>query len=326
MKSKTHKIDLEIYIVFIVVIGISVFNAIYSSINISRNQSEVSRIMMVDIPSLQKLENMNLLITKSKMYTTNWVYLPGNSEEKRKLTDLQNVEYPQLKKSISTLMKEWKDKSEKENMSNVFRGFENLLVLEKDIMNRLGKFDDYEDPEKKFGAEVILEEKMLPLSTSLISQLNNMILKMRSSADIIHNDMRTSSRNMMWNVLGIAILIVIVILIAAFYMSNNIIVPTMRLKNYILQMGKGEVPDIRIKPGKNAIGQMTEAVQSLTISLRKTAHFAHEIEIGNFSSEFKPSGEHDELGNALVQMQSSLRLTSQFINFILLLKLSCVLL
>ena len=73
MKSKSYTIDLEVYIVFMAVIGISVFNAIYSSINISGNQEAVSRIMMVDIPSLHKLEKVNLLITRSKMYTTNSV-------------------------------------------------------------------------------------------------------------------------------------------------------------------------------------------------------------------------------------------------------------
>ncbi len=307
MKNKAYKIDLEIYIVFIVVISISVFNAIYSSINISQNQSDVSRIMTVDIPSLQKLENMNHLITRSKMYTTNWVYLPGNAEEKRKLQILQDVEYPELKRSIMVLMDEWNDANEKQAMSKVFAEFENLIIHEKEIMKRLSGFDDYDDAEKKFGAELIVDQKVLPYSTDLISRLNNMILKKKANADMMHEQMRASSRSMLWNVLSIAILIVVVVLIAAFYMSNNIIVPTMRLKNYILQMGKGEIPLINIKPGKNAIGQMTEAVQSLTNSLRKTASFAHEIGFGNLSVNFEPSGQKDELGNALVQMQASLR-------------------
>src|SRR5437868_2328103 len=97
MKKGAYKIDIEIYIVFIVVIGVSVFNAIYSSVKISENQEAANRIMTVDIPSLQKLEEMNLLITKSKMYTTNWLYLPENSEDKDKLRVIQNVEYPELK-------------------------------------------------------------------------------------------------------------------------------------------------------------------------------------------------------------------------------------
>lgn len=306
MKNKSYKIDFEIYIVFIVVIGISVFNAIYSSIKISQNQSTANSIMMIDIPSLQKLENMNLLITRSKMFTTNWVYLPGNSDEKKRLQILQTIEYPELKKSITSLMKEWGDKDEEKSMLKIFAGFENLMIYQKEIMNRLSGFDDYEDPEKKFSAEAILENRVLPMSAGMISQLNGMILKKEASADIMHSEMRSSSRSMMGNVLGIAILIVIVVLIAAFYMSNNIIVPTMRMKNFILQMGKGEIPEINIKPGKNAIGQMILAVQSLNMSLQRTAHFAHEIGYGNLSSEFQPSGENDELGNALVQMRASL--------------------
>ena len=306
MKNKSYTIDFEIYFVFIVVIGISVFNAIYSSIKISQNQTAANRIMMVDIPSLQKLENMNLLITRSKMYTTNWVYLPGNAEEKKRLQILQTIEYPELKKAIVSLMKEWDDKKEEKSMLKVFLGFEDLMIQQKEIMNGLLDFDDYEDAEKRFRAEATIENNVLPQSAGLILQLNGLILKRKASADIMYSEMRSSSRSMMVNVLGIAILIVIVVLIAAFYMSNNIIVPTMRLKNFILQMGKGEIPEINIKPGKNAIGQMIIAVQSLTAGLRRTAHFAHEIGFGNLSSEFQPSGEKDELGNALLQMRASL--------------------
>jgi signal transduction histidine kinase/CheY-like chemotaxis protein len=307
MNDKSYKIDFEIYIVFIVVIGISVFNAIYSSINISRNQESTSRIMTVDIPSLQRLENMNLLITKSKMYTTNWVYLPNNPDDKERLRVLHNYEYPALKKSIAKLMKEWKEKDDAKTMTKIFNGFENLMVFQKQIMRVLNSFDDYEDAELKFSAEAIVDKNILPECANLSSQLNELINKKKIQAELIHIETRESSRSMMWSVMGIAISIVIVIFIAAIYMSNKIIVPTMRLKNFILQMGKGEIPDINIKPGKNAIGQMIEAVQTLTASLRQTAHFAHEIGYGNLSADFNPASEKDELGNALVQMRASLR-------------------
>lgn len=307
MKNNSYKIDFEIYIVFIVVIGISVFNAIYSSINISQNQEAINKIMVVDIPTLQKLEKMNLLVTRAKMFTTNWVYLPGNHEEKGRLKVLQTIEYPELKTGIIALVDEWNDKSEADSIISVFNGFEKLVDKQKQIMSLLHGFDDYEDPEKKFRAEEIIDNDILPVSAVLISQLNRMIIKKKVTAEILHVEMRAASRNMLWNVLGIAILIVLVILMAAFYMTNNIIVPTMRLKNFILQMGKGEIPEIDIKQRKNAIGQMIEATQSLNVSLRKTAHFAHAIGIGTFSAEFQPLSENDELGNALIQMKSRLQ-------------------
>ena len=238
MKNKNYKIDFEIYIVFIIVISISVFNAIYSSMNISKNQDATSKIMVVDVPSLQALENMNLLITKSKMYSTNWVYLQSNKEDKGKLRMIHEVEYPSLKGDISNLMLNWKEKEDIDSMKYVFAEFERCMVAQNELMRTLVNFDDYEDAVKKFQAEGIVENQILPQSTKIISQLNRLILKKKTSADLMHTEMLSSSRTLMWSVLGIAILIVIVILIAAFYMSNHIIVPTMKLRNIIVQMAK----------------------------------------------------------------------------------------
>ena len=51
MKKDSTRIDIEIYLVFIVLIAVSVFNAIYSTIIISRNQDASTKIMTVDMPS-----------------------------------------------------------------------------------------------------------------------------------------------------------------------------------------------------------------------------------------------------------------------------------
>src|SRR5438045_9284189 len=106
MRNKDYKIDFEIYVVFILAISISVFNAIYSSLNITKNQEMNSKIMAVDIPSLQALENMNLIVTRSEMYTTNWAYIVNSREDKEKLSILQSVEYPALKGRILELTNE----------------------------------------------------------------------------------------------------------------------------------------------------------------------------------------------------------------------------
>lgn len=307
MKNKSYKIDLEIYVVFVIVIGISVINAIYSSVYISKNQDVTTGIMTTDIPSLQALENMNLLVTKSKMYTTNWVYLQGNREDKEQLRNLQDRDYPELRNNLKMLMTSWKDRENVDSMEAIFSQFEKLIGYQKQIMNSLVSFDNYEDPLIKFSAEEIIENQILPRTADINSKLNTVILEKKSFAEMQHIEMQTSSRTLMWSVLGMAILIVIVILIAAFYMSNHIIVPTMKLKNYILQMAHGEIPAIQMKAWKNAIGQITEAVQVLGESLTRNAHFAHAIGEGNFSTEFQALGPNDELGNALIQMRDSLR-------------------
>src|SRR5438876_721421 len=107
MKIKNYKIDIEIYAVFLIVIGITVFNAIYSSLNITKNEELTSQIVNVDIPTVQELQNMNVLVTRSKMYTTNWVYMQGNRDDKDSLRKIHNELYPLLKGNLRALMTQW---------------------------------------------------------------------------------------------------------------------------------------------------------------------------------------------------------------------------
>jgi signal transduction histidine kinase/CheY-like chemotaxis protein len=306
MKKDTTRIDIEIYLVFIVLIGVSVFNAIYSTVIISRNQDASTQIMTVDVPSLQMLENANLLAIRSKMYATNWVYLPSAREDKEKLKTLHESEYPQLKGELLAVITMWDNNIQQDTLVSVFKDFDKLIVYEKQIMSSLTSFDDYEDPVKKFGAEEILETEILPRSAAIITTLNKVIVSRRMQADTSHNAMTSASRKLMWSVLGIAIMIVIVVLLAGFYLSNSIIVPVMKLKNYIQQMGKGEIPEINVAVRENAVGQMTLAVKALVGSVERTAQFANSIGDGDFEAEFQPLSKKDKLGNALVQMRESL--------------------
>ena len=311
MKRNSTKIDIEIYLVFIVLIGVSVFNAIYSTVVISRNQDASTKIMTVDLPSLQMLENVNLLAVHSKMLSTNWVYLPGAREDKDKLQKLHESEYPQLKGDLLATMTLWENNNEQDTLISLFKSFDELIVFEKRIMKSLVRFDDYEDPIKKFGAEEILEAEILPRSAAIITTLNKIIVSRRMQADASHNKMTIASRNLMWSVLGIAIMIIVVVLLAGFYLSNSIIVPVMKLKNYIKLIGKGEIPEIDVVVRDNAVGQMTEAVKTLVGSVERTAQFANKIGDGDFESEFQPLSKKDKLGNALIQMRDSLKKADQ---------------
>ena len=313
MKSKSpYKIDLEIYIVFVVVISVSVFNAIYSTIQIASSQKSVNKILTVETPALQKLQELNLLFTQSAMLTTNWVYLPDNSENnKDNLRLILNVEYPILKNSIINLFEKTKSNEESNLMFKCFDDFDEIVEQQKLVMSLLVDFEDYQNPEKHFQAEEILQYKVTPLTNGLVSRINAAILKKKTGIDELHSKIDESSRVLLFNVQAIAILIVFVILLATFYMSTKIIVPIMRLKNHILRMAKGEIPEVDLRYGKNAIGQMIEALKLFSISLRETTYFANKIGYGNLTAEFQPLSEKDELRNSLLQMRDRLRFADE---------------
>lgn len=292
---------------FIIVIGISVFNAIYSSVFIGRSQDITNEIMTNDIPSLQALEDLNSLITRSKMHCTNWVYLSNNRDDKEKLRTILTFDYPEKKGVLQALMSRWEDKSSVDSLTKILHSYEAQVGNQRRVMRTLAFNSDYDDPIKVYSAEEILAGEVIPECNKINASLNQLILKKKDKAEKRHAVMQSSSRIMLWSLLALAILVVVVVLIAAFYMSNSIIVPTMKLKNYILQMGKGEIPQISIKIRDTAIGQMAGAVAMLRDNLSRTIGFAKDIGSGNLEVDYQPLGEKDALGNALLSMRENLR-------------------
>src|SRR6187431_2603550 len=86
-------------------------NVIDNSVNSS---SKVYR------PSQDGIKEFVLLVTRSKMLVTNWVYLQTNQEDKNALRQLQDYDYPALKDEISKLMPTWESDSQRLWMDTVF--------------------------------------------------------------------------------------------------------------------------------------------------------------------------------------------------------------
>lgn len=311
MKNSTLKIDLEIYVVFVLLIAISVINAIYSVVNISRNQDLTSHIMTVDLPTIQAMENMNHLVTRSKMYSTNWVYLQSNKDDKEKLRQLQKNEYPELKNRFSLLEKKWDNEGYRAAMKKVFTEYDGLLLEQQKVMGMLVHFDDYNDAMKKFEASEIVENEIIPQSNAIIDELNKLIAQKNIEAEMAHSNMRASYRSLIWSMMGLGFLIIIVVLVAVFYLSKAMVLPLIKLKNHILSMGRGEIPEVEVSDKKNAVGLMSVAVKSLAENMKKTTAFANSIGDGNYQTVHEPLSENDELGNALIQMRESLFVAHQ---------------
>ncbi len=105
----------------------------------------------------------------------------------------------------------------------------------------------------------------------------------------------------------ISIILFVLTLIIATLFSKLFTSPFLRLKKVLELVSKGALPK-RIKvTSKDEIGQMTETVNNLVDSLRKTAQFANKIGKGEFEADFEPISEKDTLGQALVEMRESLQ-------------------
>jgi two-component system, NarL family, sensor kinase len=103
------------------------------------------------------------------------------------------------------------------------------------------------------------------------------------------------------------VIIILMILVVTFFISNAISNPILYLKDIIIRLSKGIIPADMIQAKSNdEIGQISKAMGQLIGSINKTTTFAHEIGAGNFNASYTTLSENDTLGLALISMRDKL--------------------
>lgn len=260
-------------------------------------------------PSVDALQEMRLVITRSKTYMTTWVNVPGPSEDKIKVKNLIDTEYPEVKNRIMTLSTGW-NPSDSEMVSFIFAKCDTLWMLDHEVMNELGTFESYDDPSIVFltRPRVLDEDGDITETTRAISDLlDNLIQSQYDAASLKRTEMLDSFRQLQIVVVLLLIVLPIGGILIALLTARTITRPVRNLKNILLQMARGVLPRAKIPNRNDEVGEMSVALNSLVDGMRLTTEFAHEVGSGNFDSYYKPLSEEDSLGYALIKMRADLR-------------------
>ncbi|SFC91894.1 PAS domain S-box-containing protein [Flexibacter flexilis DSM 6793] len=106
---------------------------------------------------------------------------------------------------------------------------------------------------------------------------------------------------------SVGLLIFLVSAIVTTIFSRALTNPLLNLKETMLLLGKGILPNQIQQRSSDEIGEMTATVNQLVEGLKRTANFAHKIGEGDFQADFKPMSEGDTLGVSLMNMRQSLQ-------------------
>jgi PAS domain S-box-containing protein len=268
----------------------------------------VNRSSEVYRPSQAAIKDFTLMVTRSKMLVTNWVYLQTNQEDKDALKALQDNEYPALYDRIKKLMPKWESDSQKIWMDTAFVKFDRLIKTQQEsIMSTLQTFENYEDPTAKFLAEDAVESQVIPRTTELI----NLLTKVAKMQDTItaqsDQEIKDSVANLRSYTFGLGVVIIGIALVSGFALRRSITRPVNYLQNIMVKLGRGELVEEKAASFSNdEIGEMVVATENLVNGLKATSKFAENIGSGNYNTEFKPLSEHDVLGNSLINMRNNL--------------------
>jgi signal transduction histidine kinase/CheY-like chemotaxis protein len=297
----------RIYLSFSLLVFLFAINGAGSIITLRNNLKLSENISTVIHPTLQSLEDLENLVVDSKMYSTNWVFLRSNQDDKIALAKLHSIGYPTEKLQLNGLVSRLNDKSMTKGLNNVYAEFEQLLVIEKKIMTSLNKFEDYDDPVTKLEAERLVEDEVIPRSAVLMNELEEMVSHAKQISIQENNHLEHSSMLLRTLITVLALTIICTAIFLSVYMTRIILGPIKKIRQIVNDLGKGIIRKVDHKAGNDEMGEMINSVNHLSEKLQGVAVFARETGNRNFRVPFEPLSNEDTLGKSLLTMRDDLK-------------------
>ncbi len=289
---------------------------LFTNTTLKESRKINDKINQVYNPSLKALDELNKVVLISKPLISYWVNVQNANEnpDKQQLRDNIFRDYPAVKGRIKGLSMRWR-KDNRDSITDVFEKIDALFTIHKEIMDTIKSFETYFDPLIIFNYVPVVETGGdIDLQTSAVQQkLSRIIERQNRDSKRINNDMLLSFRTLTNIVTGLGIALLIGGILIAMFTVQSIVRPISYLKKILISMGKGVLPEEKIRNRNDEIGEMSLALNDLVDGLRSTTEFAKEVGSGNFASEYHPLSDKDTLGHALLKMRSELDENERFL-------------
>ena len=261
------------------------------------------------VPSLEALEDMDQTLAESRVYISHWLTRQSRAddEEKRALRRLVKESFPQHIVALQSLEGAWSPAA-RAHLDTLRVETDALGLLYGEIMRLLPDFRSYDNPIAYMqaqdyameGAELQTYTARVKSRLARLTSTQNAALRSRTARmEELGAQLTMYAGRVAWVVviLGIALGVIV---------TRSIVQPMKELKRALLHMGRGVLPDRKVRVTSDEIGDMALAVNRLAEGLARTQRFSQEVGGGDFDTPYEPLSDDDALGKALLQMRSSL--------------------
>ena len=261
------------------------------------------------VPSLEALEDMDQTLAESRVYISHWLTRQSRAddEEKRALRRLVKESFPQHIVALQSLEGAWSPAA-RAHLDTLRVETDALGLLYGEIMRLLPDFRSYDNPIAYMqaqdyameGAELQMYTARVKSRLARLTATQNAALRSRTARmEELGAQLTMYAGRVAWVVviLGIALGVIV---------TRSIVQPMKELKRALLHMGRGVLPDRKVRVTSDEIGDMALAVNRLAEGLARTQRFSQEVGGGDFDTPYEPLSDDDALGKALLQMRSSL--------------------
>jgi hypothetical protein len=301
----------RIWIGFGVLIIAMIIYAFGANTALKKNQRMNQLVVENYSPSLLLLKDLLNSIDESKMLIRSWVNIDKNPESSYRtdLITIHNQTISSVDESIRKLIAEWPPDQQNSYVHIYNLIIDSLIPMQREITRQLPDAESYINSVKLYELTREVEEgsKLTKLTNRILTELSLLINKQVEQISLANRKMVTDYASFTNMLLLMTLVLILVSFVIAVFIIRSLVSPLNYIKGILTNMSKGILPANDISEGKDEIGQMSKALNSLVGGLKAISNFSLQIGKGNFESDFKPLSEEDILGNALINMREELK-------------------
>ncbi len=270
-----------------------------------QNRKIDQRVSEAYYPMVLMLKETELMASESYKLTNNWIYQP-NLKEKDKLKSIHTTEVAAQKEKLTAITALF-ESSVAEETKAISKAFDVLLANEKKVMDVLYDDSTYSNDEAVDEAITAMDDKITPAFKNFNEVIAKSTAYLNQLLSEANAEKETSSRMLTYLYIANMVLFLVIGAYAAYFSITYITKPIAGLSDLITTLSKGKFVSVTLKKGRDEIGRMAEAIESMLVGLKDKVVFAENIGKGNYESNFEMLSEDDTMGEALIRMRDNLK-------------------
>jgi GAF domain-containing protein/HAMP domain-containing protein len=271
-----------------------------------QNQKMDKLVSDASYPMILSLKETEMLTSESFNLTNNWIYQPS-VKEKEKLMSIHATDVKARKENLLAIAAEMGDEDAAQSIREIVTTLDAFVKEQQVVTNKLKNEESYADDIAVDEAITAMDKKITPAFKNLSELIASATLYQNELLASVKQSKARSSEMLTGLYIGSIVLFVVIGIYAGYFSRNAITKPITGLSDLISMLSKGKFVSVTLNKGRDEIGRMAEAIESMLQGLRAKAEFAESIGKGNYNSNFELLSAEDAMGGALIQMRDNLK-------------------
>jgi PAS domain S-box-containing protein len=306
MKLK-FKLSYQISAGYLVIVLVAIIAIVSCFSALERNKDLDTRIQQVYMPFYFSLKDLDALLANSYRLTSRWVAHEDSNQEKQELRTIHKTQYFEVKQNLDEILKNSSLASDRQAIQELFSDFQTVISAQNELMSLLKNDSSYLNTESFDRAHRVFEQKVTPQTRQLRDKLDTHIHNLDTTIDEVRADKQHAYTRVVITLIVMLAMFIGIAGMAYFFSITRVVDPIIELKKVIREVGEGSKAKVAFEKRNDEIGQIGQALASLTEGMNSKLVFAEKIGKGEYDTDFELQSDRDAMGKALLDMRDNLK-------------------